>query len=294
MNEHVAVPDRRSGPIRDLARRRPLTLFLAIVIGLTWPVLFTLLVNGQDVTPGLLFELLLLPGAAALVTALEQGRAGVRRLFAGVIRWRVGIARFVVLSTAMPLLTLLVAAVTDTLQAPAGGWVSLVGAYLFQTFVFGLLLANLWEETAWGGFVQSRLMASRAADRIAPHRRPVLRHPHSIDLRRARLAGDHLGAGGARPRTARSGRPVLPLPAGHPTDRHRRQHLRHRPAARVVQRLRLNVRRAGRVAVRTGHVVLTLAVVVYRRWRGRSFVHGYVAAADSATAPAVREPVTAG
>jgi hypothetical protein len=41
-------------------------------------------------------------------------------------------------------------------------------------------------------------------------------------------------------------------------------------------------------------VVLTLAVVVYRRWRGRSFVHGYVAAADSAIAPAVREPVTAG
>ena len=33
-----------------------------------------------------------------------------RRLFAGVIRWRMGLARFVVLVTAMPLLTLLVGA----------------------------------------------------------------------------------------------------------------------------------------------------------------------------------------
>jgi uncharacterized protein len=72
-----------------------------------------------------------------------------------------GLARFVVLVTAMPLLTLLVGAVTGTLISPAEGWLGLVGSYLFRTFIFGLLIVNLWEETAWGGFMQTRLMATR-------------------------------------------------------------------------------------------------------------------------------------
>jgi hypothetical protein len=68
-------------------------------------------------------------GGATAVTALSEGGAGVRRLFAGTIRWRMGVARFLVLVTAM---TLLVGALTHTLQAPAGGWLSLVGSYLFR------------------------------------------------------------------------------------------------------------------------------------------------------------------
>ena len=62
--------------------------------------------------------MILLLGGATLVTALSEGRGGVRRLFAGAIRWRMGLARFVVLVTAIPLLTLLVGAVTGTLQSP--------------------------------------------------------------------------------------------------------------------------------------------------------------------------------
>ena len=34
-------------------------------------------------------------------------------------------------------------------------------SYLFMTLIFGALLGNLWEETAWSGFVQSRLMTRR-------------------------------------------------------------------------------------------------------------------------------------
>jgi uncharacterized protein len=83
----------------------------------------------------------------------------VRRLFAGTIRWRMGVVRFLVIVTAMPLLTLLVGAQTGTLKSPPEGCLGLVGSYLFQTFIFGLLIVNPWEETAWGGFMQSRLMA---------------------------------------------------------------------------------------------------------------------------------------
>jgi uncharacterized protein len=161
MPEHATTVDHQSGRLRRLTRHRPITMFLIIVLGLSLPVDAALLASGQDISPGILLSVVLLLGGATLVTALSEGRDGVRRLFAGVIRWRMGLVRFAVLVTAIPLLTLLVAAVTGTLTSPPDGWLNLVGSYLFRTFIFGLLLVNLWEETAWGGFMQSRLMARR-------------------------------------------------------------------------------------------------------------------------------------
>jgi uncharacterized protein len=161
MPEPATTDSRESSSFRRLAHRRPIAMFLVIVLGLSLPVDAALLASGQDISPGILLSVILLLGVATLVTALSEGRAGVRRLFAGVIRWRMGLARFFILVTAMPLLTLLVGALTGTLQSPAEGWLSLVGSYLFRTFIFGLLIVNLWEETAWGGFMQSRLMARR-------------------------------------------------------------------------------------------------------------------------------------
>jgi len=295
MNEHVAVADRRSGPIRSLARRRPLTMFLTITIGLTWPVLFALLVNGQDVTPGLLFELLLLPGAATLVTGLEQGRAGVRRLFAGVIRWRIGVARFVVLSTAMPLLTLLVGALTGTLDAPAAGWLSLVGAYLFQTFVFGLLLANLWEETGWGGFVQSRLMA-RHGLLVGSLLTAVPLFVIHIPL----IFAEH----GWRGTTwAQAGLDLGLLALAAPFFRYLlgTQLVDTGGSILAIGLLHASFNAAGQMSAVHGGwqyvpamVLLTLIVIAYRRWRGRSFTQGYAAsltAPEPASTSEVGEPV---
>jgi uncharacterized protein len=161
MAEPATTDSRESSSFRGLAHRRPIAMFLVIVLGLSLPVDAALLASGQDISPGILLSVVLLLGVATLVTALSEGRAGVRRLFAGVIRWRMGLARFFILVTAMPLLTLLVGALTSTLTSPAEGWLGLVGSYVFRTFIFGLLLVNLWEETAWGGFMQSRLMARR-------------------------------------------------------------------------------------------------------------------------------------
>jgi membrane protease YdiL (CAAX protease family) len=158
MSEDATRNDRQHQPFRSLARRRPITMFLAIALGLSLPVSTGLLASGQDISPGILLMVIFLLGGATLVTALGEGRAAVRRLFAGTIRWRMGAARFLVIVTAMPLL---VGALTGTLQPPADGWLRLAGSYLFQTFIFGLLIVNLWEETAWGGFMQSRLMARR-------------------------------------------------------------------------------------------------------------------------------------
>jgi membrane protease YdiL (CAAX protease family) len=161
MSEDATGNNRQHRPVRSLARRRPITMFLVIALGLSLPVSTGLLASGQDISPGILLMVIFLLGGATLVTALGEGRAGVRRLFAGTIRWRMGAARFLIMVTAMPLLTLLVGALTVTLQSPADGWLRLAGSYLFQTFIFGLLIVNLWEETAWGGFMQARLMARR-------------------------------------------------------------------------------------------------------------------------------------
>jgi membrane protease YdiL (CAAX protease family) len=146
-------------PIRNLVRRRPVGTFLVFAIGLTWAMELVSLFNGWDLTPAKLAELIVLLGAAVAVTGWTRGRAGLRQLFAAAFRWRLGVGRYLFLLLSMPLLTMAVGAATGTLRDPAGGWLPLIGGYLFLTLVFGALLANIWEETAWSGIVQSRLMS---------------------------------------------------------------------------------------------------------------------------------------
>ena len=49
------------------------------------------------------------------------------------------------------------ALVAGNLTAPADGWALTLGNYLFLTFIFGALLINIFEETAWQGLVQRNL-----------------------------------------------------------------------------------------------------------------------------------------
>lgn len=95
---------------------------------------------------------LLLGGS--VITARRAGPGGVRRLFSGLLRWRIGWANAAVVLAAIPLATIGIAAVTGTYVAPEAGWLPVIGSYLFTTFVFGALLLNLWEETGWQGMVQ--------------------------------------------------------------------------------------------------------------------------------------------
>lgn len=59
------------------------------------------------------------------------------------------------------MLTLLIALLTGTFRQPGAGWAAVIGNYLFTTIVFGAALANIWEELAWTGLVQRRLMRRR-------------------------------------------------------------------------------------------------------------------------------------
>jgi membrane protease YdiL (CAAX protease family) len=64
--------------------------------------------------------------------------------------------RYALLLLGMPVATIAVAAATGTL-AVLDSWLRAGIGYLFQV-VTGALIYNLWEETAWTGFLQSRLL----------------------------------------------------------------------------------------------------------------------------------------
>jgi uncharacterized protein len=139
-------------------RKHPVLSFAILAIAPTWAIQFLFLAMGWELLPALAAELLILLGAATLVTAVTDGRAGIRRLYAGALRWRIGAGRFAYVLLALPVLTVLVAATGGSLRAPDGGWLSEVAGYLFLTLIFGAVLGNVWEETAWAGFAQTRLM----------------------------------------------------------------------------------------------------------------------------------------
>ncbi len=144
----------------SFARRRPLTTFLALVCGIGWPALTLPLIAGVPADPFLLvlvFFGLLTP--ALVVTRLTGGPGAVRRLLSRALLWRFGTVRWAVILLGVPVFTVAFAAASGTLDSPTHGVVAEAGLYLFSTLVFGALILNVWEETAWGGFAQTRLMA---------------------------------------------------------------------------------------------------------------------------------------
>jgi membrane protease YdiL (CAAX protease family) len=150
--------DRRHGRIRAFAVRHPVLAFCVFAVGLSVSLIFALLIADVSVIPGKAAQLVIVPGTALLITAWISGRAGVRRLLASMLRWRIGIARWLLVLLALPVLTLAIAAATGTLEAPPEGWLNIATTYLL-TLLVGLVTANLLEEMAWTGFVQTRLMA---------------------------------------------------------------------------------------------------------------------------------------
>lgn len=165
MNIPPVVPtgsDHRTDPVprgwlHRAALTHPILLLLVPAFGFVWASQLASALAGLDLMPAKLAELLLLVGLATAISWTAARGAGVRRLFAGLFRWRLG-WRYLLLIPAMPLLTVGVALATGTLRSPADGWAG-VGVTYLVFLAAGSVTANLWEETVWGGFVQGRLMA---------------------------------------------------------------------------------------------------------------------------------------
>jgi uncharacterized protein len=144
----------------SFAQRRPVETFLLLALGIGWTVLAIPAIAGIPMAPfllGLVFVALL--GSALVVTRLADGPGAIQRLLARTLIWRFSIGRWVVILFGMPVLTLAIAAASGTFQPPENGWVNMTNSYLVGTLIIGALILNLWEETAWAGFAQTRLMA---------------------------------------------------------------------------------------------------------------------------------------
>ena len=156
--------------MRNLARRHPIALYLAIVFGLGVPLMMLGVLAARGIIPGaslpakvgldlekasaLAMVLFALFPAAVIVTALDGGRPAVTAFFKRIVAWRIGAGWWAFILLALPATTVVLALLLgDTFSPPTlGALVKEIGG-----FFAGFLLVNWWEESSWAGFLQTRL-----------------------------------------------------------------------------------------------------------------------------------------
>jgi len=156
--------------LQALARRHPIALFLIVALGFVYLLMPLPIMAHYGVIPGALLPaqfgmdmeefaslLIIVPGlllATTLVTALESGRPGLQGLLRRIFNWRIGLVWTLVTVAAVPAATVTLAILMgDKLQPATIGSVS---EEVMQAAV-AFFVINLWEETGWTGFFQSRL-----------------------------------------------------------------------------------------------------------------------------------------
>ena len=284
--DHPTDPVPR-GWFRRTAAAHPIILLLGVATAFVWITQMGSAVAGVDLMPAKLGELLLLVGLAIAITRATDGRGGVRQLFAGLLRWRLG-WRYLVLVVAMPVLTVGVATATGTFHAPPAGWVAVGLTYLFFLAV-GAVTGNLWEETVWGAFVQGRLMARHGL--LVGSMLTAI----PVFLIHLPLAFETNGWHGTTWRDALISWGVLLLAA--PFQRYLIGTLLVDTGGSTLAAglMHASINAAGAMAVIPGgwqHVpaliALTLATVAFRSWRGLSPTDGYAPAITPASEAAER------
>ena len=171
-------------PFRRLVARHPVVAFLLMAFVFAWTIMLPLLLSesGFGVLPfalpwrvfGSLMSVFGLALPAFLVTAAKDGKEGARDLLRRCLRWRVGVRWYLLAIFGLLAITLLGAIPflgVAPLESLARNW-----PLLFTVFLPGVLvpfvLVNLWEETAWTGFMQHTIQEGRgpllASAMVAP------------------------------------------------------------------------------------------------------------------------------
>ncbi|MET0693423.1 MAG: type II CAAX endopeptidase family protein, partial [Propionibacteriaceae bacterium] len=144
-------------------RRRPLTAFLVLVFGISWPLLSVPVLQAHGLLAGprlplpvfvLVVTLGVLVPAALAVTYVLDGRPGVLALFRRAVSWRFGLPVWLSLALGVPVLTLVLGLVRGGALGSAAGDV-IWGDVL--SVVSAILVIHLSEELVWAGFLQRRL-----------------------------------------------------------------------------------------------------------------------------------------
>jgi uncharacterized protein len=145
-----------------LLHRYPLTSYFVLVYALAWGgvlwVVEGMAGSGSAPTPAevgmVALPMLFAPGLAAIsLTALVEGKAGLRAMWARMTRWRVELRWYALAVVALPLLLLAIlytlGALVSPVYAPTLALVGLAG-----------LFAGYLEEIGWAGYATPRLLAS--------------------------------------------------------------------------------------------------------------------------------------
>ena len=270
------------GWLRRSAVTHPILLLVSVATAFVWLTQMGSALAGLDLMPAKLAELLVLLGLAVAITGITDQRRGVRQLFAGLLRWRLG-WRYLLLVGAMPLLTTGVALATGTLHRPVDGWIG-VGLTYLLFLALGAVTGNLWEETVWGGFVQGRLMA-RHGLLVGSLLTAV-----PVFLIHLPLAFENNGWQGTSWRDAFITWGVLLVAA--PFQRYLIGTLLidTRGSTLAAGLMHASINAAGAMVIVPGGwqvvpalILLTLGVAAYRSWRGRSATDGYAPAITPAS-----------
>lgn len=149
-----------SSSLRRLVARHPVAAFLLMAYTFAWTVLLAASQLGLPLqlasSLGAIFGLAL---PALLVTAAIRGKAGVKDLLSRSLRWRVGIHWYLLALLGLLITTLLAARAflgVAPLEALVEKWPLLFTMFLPELLI-AVLLIQLFEETAWTGFMQDML-----------------------------------------------------------------------------------------------------------------------------------------
>lgn len=150
--------------LTSLVKRHPLVTFFVLAYALAWWPSLLLLAGVTFPLPQFDTGPFL---AALLVSAIIEGRQGVKALLGRLVLWRVGLTWYAVALLLPALLIVAAVALSALLGAPAptaeqlSRWPRVV--FFFLLFLVLPIAAPLGEEPGWRGFAQLRLMQGRSA-----------------------------------------------------------------------------------------------------------------------------------
>jgi membrane protease YdiL (CAAX protease family) len=142
------------GIIAALVKRHPLIVFFALAYALAWPV-----IPLVSVSPLLGLPALFRPALAAfIVSAVTEGKFGLRGLLGRLVRWRVE-ARWYAVALGLPVVLAITAAGLH-LSLGAQSSVDFGGLSALNFALFALIVG---EELGWRGYALPRLLTERSA-----------------------------------------------------------------------------------------------------------------------------------
>jgi len=157
-----------ASPFSEWMRRHPLVSFFVLAFVISWLgwIPQAAYSNGLFPFDSPLFSLLGLGGptfAALIVTLVLAGKAGVRDLFAPLLRWRVGIVWYSVALFWQPVILLAAIGFGVLFDKPTPDFGKISPWFIVFPILLITLLMNLWEEVGWRGFALPRLQARHSA-----------------------------------------------------------------------------------------------------------------------------------